>query len=306
MQILKSLSLRAGLSESQLLFYSTTASRRYKVYNISKRTGGTRTISQPSKDIKALQRIVCKSISTKFQIHESATAYKKGASIANNATRHKDTNFTLRLDFVNFFESFKHKDIVDFLLNVGEFSEVDASFMANLFCRKNALTIGAPASPYLTNIMMYDFDALIFDHCALNDCIYSRYADDIFVSTKKANILNSIHEFVINAVNRYNTVQLRINDKKTDFLSKKYHRSVTGIVITPDNEISLGRERKRKIKTEVYLALDGQLEDCKIEQLKGLLSFANDVEPDFIIRLKKKFGKDNLEKLTGNFTPLEN
>lgn len=70
---------------------------------------------------------------------------------------------------------------------------------------------------------------------------------------------------------------------------RKAKRVVTGLVLTPDRLISLGRDRKRAIRTKVYLYQIGKLSVEETTSSKGLLAFANDVEPRFISALRHKF-----------------
>jgi RNA-directed DNA polymerase len=103
------------LSAKLLNWYASTASKRYKIYTIPKRTGGVRTIEHPSRQIKALQRILIKILFEKFPIHHAATAYRKGSSIKKNALIHINSNFTLHVDLESFFPSFKSADVSNFL-----------------------------------------------------------------------------------------------------------------------------------------------------------------------------------------------
>lgn len=101
--IVDALQRQSGLSRSRLLFLANSASQRYKVYTIGKRTGGQRVIEHPSRELKAIQRWLIGYLLSKFPTHKSATAYKEGASIRINALRHTNSSYTLRLDFSNFF-----------------------------------------------------------------------------------------------------------------------------------------------------------------------------------------------------------
>jgi RNA-directed DNA polymerase len=65
---------------------------------------------------------------------------------------------------------------------------------------------------------------------------------------------------------------------------------VTGITITSNGAVSLGRKRKRKIKSLVHRYTKSQLTVPEIAYLKGLIAFAHDVEPTFIETLRKKYG----------------
>jgi len=81
----------------------TSAPRRYKIYEIPKRNGGTRVIAQPARDLKILQRYLLDTKLHQFPVHPAATAYVQRKNIAFNASLHTESSFILKLDFQNFF-----------------------------------------------------------------------------------------------------------------------------------------------------------------------------------------------------------
>lgn len=254
--LLHNLVLASRLSLTQLESYAATASVRYKVYEIPKRSGGVRKIEQPSREIKAIQRWLDRSLLSMFPVHGSATAYSKGASIKENALRHSHTLFTLRMDFREYFPSFKMHHVSMFLReNFVEsviLDDQDIQFATRIFCRNGALTIGAPASPKLTNAMMYFFDDLLYVFCSRNNLVYTRYADDIFISSCEPGILSEVVHYVNELARSFKYADLSINSEKTAFLSRKYRRSITGLVITPVGGVSIGRDKKEKLKSQLY------------------------------------------------------
>jgi RNA-directed DNA polymerase len=147
----------------------------------------------------------------------------------------------------------------------------------------------APTSPVLTNAMMYSFDKIIADYCADNDMTYTRYADDLFVSTDAANALGEVYSLIRQAAQEFQFGDLNVNRRKTAFLSKKYRRKITGLVLTPTGNVSIGRARKREIKALVHQLLQGLIVGEQVEYLKGLLSFVSDVEPTFLNSLTRKY-----------------
>jgi RNA-directed DNA polymerase len=58
MSIIDELVEHFGLGNSDLARIIETAPARYKVYQIPKRRGGMRTIAQPSRDLKSIQRFI--------------------------------------------------------------------------------------------------------------------------------------------------------------------------------------------------------------------------------------------------------
>ncbi len=286
-----------------LQWYATTASRRYKVFTIPKKTGGDRTIEQPAKEIKSLQRILCKILFEKLPVHASATAYNKGGSIKKNAQLHVKSNFTLHVDLVSFFPSFKSNHVVSFLRKKNKGFDLglntsDILFAAQIVCRNDGLTIGAPSSPTLTNIMMFDFDSEISKWCKAEELSYSRYADDIFISTTKPDKLAAALKHLRKALTNFKFAELKVNEDKLAFLSRRYRRNITGLVLTPDHRISIGLEKKLKMKSDLYKYKQGILAPEAVGSLVGMIAFTNDVEPTFVDNLRRKYGADTIAKLT--------
>jgi RNA-directed DNA polymerase len=54
------------------------------------------------------------------------------------------------------------------------------------------LVIGAPTSPVLSNALMYDFDQKWSQICTDYQVTYTRYADDIYMSTKLRDVLSPL------------------------------------------------------------------------------------------------------------------
>jgi RNA-directed DNA polymerase len=159
-----------------------TASHRYKTYSIPKKNGGLRTIHHPARELKLMQSWLVEKVFARFPVHRAATAYKKGASILLNATRHKKNNYLLKVDFENFFPSITGPDIVQLFQKstlAGTrriFSLPEVEFIRQIVCRGDRLTIGAPSSPMISNIVMFEFDnnQAAYCHCIrpilFNEC----------------------------------------------------------------------------------------------------------------------------------------
>ncbi len=300
--LLERLQKHTGLSLNHLERYASTASKRYKVYQIPKRTHGFRTIEQPSREIKALQRWLIQALIKRLPVHESATAYSKGSSIRQNASKHAQSNFTLRADFESFFPSFNGWQVATFLTENArehgiQLTQDDIAFVRRIVCRHESLTIGAPSSPLLTNAMMFDFDILISNWCEERDLVYTRYADDLFISSDKPNMLSEALGKIEDCAQVYRFAALRINREKTAFLSRRYRRSITGITVTPTRSLSIGRDRKMRLKSDVYEYQQGRLSPDQLARVHGMLAFVMDVEPTFYSTLTRKYGNETIEDI---------
>lgn len=72
---------------------------------------------------------------------------------------------------------------------------------------------------------------------------------------------------------------------------------ITGLIVTPNGDVSIGRRNKRYIKKLLFDFSKSKISDKNKSYLKGYLSYIEDVEPDFLNSLSLKYGAALLEKI---------
>ncbi|TXL12603.1 hypothetical protein BMR05_14875 [Methylococcaceae bacterium HT4] len=310
MSILEGLSKKILLNEPDLWKFISSAPHRYKKYKIEKRNGkGFRDIAQPSKELKFLQNTAVFGIDL-FQnlpIHHSAKAYIKKINIKDNAEAHKLNSYFLKMDFSNFFPSIKPVDFINHIEKHKNLtlSEKDKLIISKLFFYKKyrkselVLSVGSPTSPYISNTLMYDFDDIVYKYCIEKKITYTRYADDLTFSTMTKVDLFEIPVFIKSTLNELLYPRILINNDKTVFLSKRTNRHITGLVITNDGKVSIGRKKKRYIQSLVYKYCNSNISEESTSYLKGYLAFCLGIDVDFVISLEKKYGKENIDSIRG-------
>lgn len=295
-----------GFSRSKIESYLDNAPNAYKVYTIPKRITGVRVIAHPSKELKVYQRALTSILEDTFQPHSAAYAYVRNKSIKMNALLHAKNQYILKMDFYNFFNSITPELLFTIAQdNKINFSQSEKKLLSNiLFWNKNkshekllVLSVGAPSSPLISNYVMTKFDNVINEICHEKKIKYSRYADDITFSTKVKDVLFSIPAEVRKILaSEYNN-KIIINESKTIFSSKAHNRHITGLTISNNGKISLGRERKRFISMLTHKYTLHQLNIEDFIYLRGLMSFAIHIEPEFIDRLYCKYGQDIIHEI---------
>jgi retron-type reverse transcriptase len=276
-----------------------TAPIRYKVFYIPKRTGGLREVAQPAREVKAIQRWLLKHLEPLLPLHDAATAYRSGASIKKNAQRHVESDYLLKMDFRNFFPSILMTDIIRHLeIHCGQHYDPSAIRLIAYACtwapkRQGPLRlcIGAPSSPLLSNSVMFDFDAQLSSAAASDGVIYTRYADDLALSSQTSGTLEKYPGLVAKLAGNLSYPQLELNERKTIFASRAGRRVITGVTLTADRHTSIGRKRKREIRAMYHRMILGKLSPDEQQKLAGLIAFANDVEPGFSTWLSRAVEK---------------
>ncbi len=283
------------------------ASRKYCVFKIPKRTQGFRIIAQPSRELKIYQRTFLENFS--LPVHSAAMAYRKGLSIKDNADAHRKQKYLLRMDLENFFNSIKPDlfwDVWEKFGKLPSLNEDDKKSLNQLlfWCPskrrggKLVLSVGAPTSPMVSNFCLYHFDLALSEYCDSERVVYTRYADDLTFSTNFPDVLERFPKLIQTMLEKEFGYQIQVNRSKTVFSSKKHNRHVTGITLANSGKLSIGRERKRYIKHLVHQFKMGELVNAEdIAHLKGLLAFANHIEPEFCRALKRKYGQETIQKI---------
>lgn len=298
-EVVRTLSIETGLPDSTVRKIMTSAPVRYKEYLIPKRSGGMRQIAQPAREVKLLQRAFISNFLVFLPIHQSATAYRVGLSIRDNAAPHIGHGPILKLDFRDFFPSIRSQDWVSYCRDSGCLgTEEDMHLTASLLFQRQSghrllrLAIGAPSSPMLSNILMFNFDKRITELVAKDRVIYTRYADDLTFSAPRVGFLNGVIRTVAVTMRTLKYPKLEINAEKTTLITSKYRRTVTGLTITNDDRVTIGRESKRKLHAAVHQALLLRLSSEELQVLAGTLAYVNSVEPEFLSVLRCRYGDD--------------
>jgi RNA-directed DNA polymerase len=281
---------------------AASASHRYKVYAIAKKRGGERVIHHPAKPLKALQRWLLYNVVEAFPVHHAAYAYRTGREygIRRNAEQHQASAYLLRLDFESFFPSITADDIRLFLSEHGRahwpwWTSGDSDLFCELVCRDRRLTIGAPTSPALSNVLCFLLDTHCAALAATYGAVYTRYADDLFFSTETGDTLRHFDQAIETIVRALPYPKnLRLNSAKTAHLSKKGRRTVTGLVLTSEGGVSVGRSVKRRIRAMVHQF--DRLSNRERQYLAGWLAHCSDVEPNFINSLVLSYGVDRVQR----------
>jgi retron-type reverse transcriptase len=299
-ELLQQLSTEFSLPMHDLIYLIRSAPYRYKVYEIDKKTPGQkRTIAQPARELKPLQRWVIQNVLAEFPIHESAMAYRKNWNILDNASRHARQRYLCKLDFKNFFPSIKAADFELFMRSASSahpWTEEEIGYLSRIlfWCKKRGksfeLSIGAPSSPMVSNILLYGFDLAIGTLCTQTDVVYTRYADDLTFSTNRPGVLQRIEIQIPKICTSLKSPRLLLNRQKTVYASKRGSRRVTGLVLTNDGLVSIGRNKKRIIRATIHKYMSGGLADNEAASLAGTLAFINSVEPSFLRRLSGQYG----------------
>ncbi len=215
----------------------------YYIYEIPKKSGGVRKIYAPNYTLKYIQKQIVRNLLQEQRISKYAKAYYKGATLKENAVIHQKKSVILKLDLQNFFESITFKQVYEEVFYM--YPENIRVLLTNLCLYDNRLPQGAPTSPYISNIVMREFDERIGKWCKDKKINYTRYSDDLTFSGvfEPKEIIKKVKEELYKR-------NLKLNKKKIHVIKNSMQQRVTGLVV--NQKIQVAKSYRKEIRKEMY------------------------------------------------------
>ena len=242
---LSSLAQDLGTSAKTLYAVSNNLGKHYRKVKLPKKNGGFRTLSVPDEVLKSIQRQIAEVLLIHSPTSRYAKAYRFGSSTLRNAKHHVGKQVVLKLDILHFFDSIRYSTVKDKVFPEEIYAEPVRILLTMLCYHKDALPQGAPSSPAITNIILYEFDEQIGQWCRERGIAYTRYCDDMTFSG----------DFNPAEVIRFVRLELKkmgflLNEQKTQIQRPGQQQTVTGIVV--NEKLSIPADYRRKLRQELY------------------------------------------------------
>ena len=288
----------------------TTGSRRYRI------------ICVPDPQLLRTQSWIARNILRTATPHLASTAFAQGDDIVSAAEIHCDARWLIKLDVENFFESITEISAYRVFRDLG-YQPLVAFELGRLCTRvrrlrgicKNPrwrnrswnskipayssrdlgyLPQGAPTSPMLSNLSVTGFDGDVDEIAKQHDLRYSRYADDVSLSTQSASFSRTESVEVMRKVYRAMVQHgLSPNRGKTQIRPPGSRKIVLGLLVDGPKP-RLTKEFKSRIRMHLYYLNHDEIgpvrhaENRGFESIiglrahvRGLIAHAQLVEPEY-------------------------
>ncbi|MNO25494.1 reverse transcriptase [compost metagenome] len=259
------LSRHMNLSVQRLYHLSFKTDLFYKQVEIKKKSGGHRNLSCPSSELKAIQAWILRNILDHLPSSPYATGFVKGVSILDNAKRHIDNTYFYCMDIKNFFPSISGKYVYNLFKALGYNKEV-ANLLKNYCTYNDRLPQGGVTSPALSNLINTRLDRRIAGFTSKRNIMFTRYADDITLSSRNADKLMSSRQSIEKIIVDEGYV---INNEKSRLLRPGTRRSITGLIINDQNEVRVNKDIKNLLRAKMHNLEYGSIENDAKQKLQA-------------------------------------
>lgn len=326
--LLLTLNHLASVTDVEYSFLRSVVERRrdvptYRIHRIQKRTPGYRTICIPHPNLKRTQQWLSQFVLSGLDAHPRAFAYHPGRSVIACAALHCRSSWLVRLDVRKFFESISERDVFRVFALAGyppllsfelarictrvyardaliyrldspwaRDTDTDTAIPSYNDHRIGHVPQGAPTSAMLSNLVCRGLDDRLSRRLAAWGWVYSRYSDDVYISSHRTGRSHNELARVISTVqSELQRCRFVMNAHKTAVSGPGDRKLVLGLVVNGPRPV-LSRRFKDGMRMHLhYIRRLGWVAHAERRRfhstlslnrhLQGLARWAGQVEPDY-------------------------
>ena len=244
-------------------------------------TKKNRCVTPAKEPLKSIHQKIQKRILSKVKFPDYLQGSIKNKSSLSNAQLHKKAELVIQLDIKNFYPSVTEEQIFKIWKYFFHFSDKVSNLLSTLITYEGFLVQGIEPSSYIANLVFYNEEYKLFEYCSSKKLIYSRYVDDISISSK-IKLPNTTKTEIIKKVNSMIRGKgFKLNHKKTKISDQSERMEVTGNVINDGAKVS------QEYKDLTYKAIQEVSKNTE-QSIKGRISYIRQTRPKEAQKLYNK------------------
>lgn len=282
-------------------FLNLEIDKEYTSFFIRKKS-----ILSPSNKLKKYLRFLNSFIFDYAKINTNVVhSYIREKNAYTAVIKHANSKYFFQTDIQDFFNSITYQDVDNILdenlddIPIYDINEYKYQLL-NLITVKGVLPVGFSTSPSISNTCLYAFDNKLENYCRNNGIIYTRYSDDIILSSNNKNSLNEIQKVISDLLKSFFTDRIQLNIHKTKHTQKGEKIKLLGMVILPSGHVSVDMKVKKQIEVLLHFYINDKDKfsdyfkkhylDGDLSKISGQLNYINTIDQSYLNKLRKKYG----------------
>ena len=205
----------------------------------------------PLKSIQArIQCLILRKVKCPSYLQGGIKDEEQARDFVSNASLHCNRQIVISEDIENFFPSTSSDLIRDLWISLFHFPDHIAHVLTGLTTLEGYLPQGAKTSSYLANLALWRTEPGLVESLRKQGFTYSRYVDDITLSTNKRLTGSEIAKTVRQVARMCSSLGLRLKRSKHSVTTSGNRMSTTGLMV--NRRASLPKEVRSQTRTVVH------------------------------------------------------
>jgi hypothetical protein len=238
-----------GIPANHLLEIAARANQLYQRPKkpTIKADGSIRDVWCVQKPLRVIQDAILKNILSGLHFPNYITGSIKRCDYKANAEPHAGSAIIITEDIVDFFPSTTYTSVYEIWKHVFGFANDVSHCLAALTTKTGCIPQGAPTSSYLANTIFWKEEPRFSDWAFARDLTYTRYVDDLTISSSKPISAVEKKEIVTELHKLVNRVGLRLKRIKHQISTKNIPMTVTKLQVNGQKP-TLGISERARIR----------------------------------------------------------
>ena len=250
------LSTVLGLAPQQLIGLSQSEQKYYRANSPKKKPDGTirqtYRILSPLKEVQQNINInIFHNVDFPFYLLGGIKDRRYPRDYVRSAALHAQSKIFLKEDIKNFFPSIGAFLVFDIWRSFFLFPIEICKLLTNLTTYKGFVPQGAPTSPYLANLVFWNKEPELEQNLSQGGFIYSRYFDDITISSKRTILAAEIHRITEKLYQMLFSLGFKPKRKKRRVMTARSKVQIHNLNVN-SGKPTLSRVERMRIRAAVY------------------------------------------------------
>ncbi|WP_039975327.1 reverse transcriptase domain-containing protein [Vibrio jasicida] len=278
---------------------------------LTEMTVRSRTLYSPSNKLKSFHYFINMVIGEQLNINGKVVfSYRKGKNALAAVQVHRKSKYFFQTDIRAFFSSINKQLIKEALLrsrdNIPVLDlDIYLDRIVDMVSVGNSLATGFSTSPLISNSVLVEFDDALVNYCTTNNLIYTRYSDDLIISSQNT-IDHSIENVIESFLSQYYSDTFSLNDRKSRYSHIGQRVKILGMVILPNGDITIDRKQKKEIEVLLHFYREDKNKfrellnddmDKGFARISGILNYIKVVDEGYLHKLMRKYGVTVIDTL---------
>lgn len=250
---LHSLALSLNVPLDRLIFLQENSDRFFFLQKrVQKKDGSFRETYDVGQELKELHSKIVNNFFKILNFPNYLQGGIKKRDYITNAKQHLQPKIVISEDVQNFFPSITKKLVYQVWVSFFKFSHEVAECLAEITTFKGSLVQGSKVSGYICNLVLWKREAKLVQEFSKKGLIYTRFVDDITVSSKRELSNKEKSEIISKIYGLLASINIKPNRKKHAIMHKGKKRQIVTQINVSTHRPTLSKKKRSLIRAAVH------------------------------------------------------